>query len=157
MNKDPQARVDAPDEGTRVEGIRDDEIRDDETVARSLVRPVGWAFALGLMFFLLASRMLFFTAVRPNQNSAERPTFRVDINRATATELQALPEIGPALAERIVQYRRQHGPFSSVHELQTVKGFGDKTLQQIESMLSVDSPSSEPTTHQLTTYTDYTD
>src|ERR1051326_6650953 len=48
----------------------------------------------------------------------------LDLNTATATELDALPGIGPVLAARIVQHRREHGPFRSVDELLSVPGIG---------------------------------
>ena len=49
----------------------------------------------------------------------------VNINTAGADELKALPGIGPAKAEAIVEYRKQHGNFKSVEELKNVKGIGD--------------------------------
>jgi competence ComEA-like helix-hairpin-helix protein len=49
---------------------------------------------------------------------------RLDLNRASETELQALPGIGPALAARIVQWRREHGPFETVEALEQVPGVG---------------------------------
>ena len=53
----------------------------------------------------------------------------IDLNHATAEELRALPGVGPALAEAIVAYRAEHGPFASVAELLNVKGFGEATLR----------------------------
>lgn len=50
--------------------------------------------------------------------------YRIDPNRAGAAELTLLPGIGPSLAEKIVQYRENNKPFSSVSDLQRVKGIG---------------------------------
>lgn len=61
----------------------------------------------------------------------------VDLNRADAAALQQLPGIGPALAERIVDYRREHGPFGSVDELANVPGIGAKTLARFASKVRV--------------------
>ena len=55
----------------------------------------------------------------------------IDINRAGAEELTALPGIGPALAQRIVAYREEHGPFPSIEALQQVSGIGPQTVQGI--------------------------
>ncbi len=52
----------------------------------------------------------------------------VDINTADAQQLQTLKGIGPALAERIISYREEHGPFASVEELLLVSGIGESTL-----------------------------
>ena len=54
---------------------------------------------------------------------------RIDINSATAQQLEELPGIGPALAEAIVQYREEHGPFESVEALDDVPGIGPAKLE----------------------------
>ncbi|CAI6016412.1 ComEA family DNA-binding protein [Cohnella sp. JJ-181] len=56
---------------------------------------------------------------------------RLDINRASAAELDGLPGIGPAKAEAIVQYRNANGRFGSADELKNVKGIGDKLLAKL--------------------------
>jgi len=61
----------------------------------------------------------------------------VDLNRATATELEALPGIGPTLAERIVQHRDTRGPFSSVENLEEVPGIGEAILEALRPLVSV--------------------
>ncbi len=60
----------------------------------------------------------------------------VDINRATAAELQAIPGIGPVIADRIVAYRGEHGPFRQVDELMQVAGVGEKTLARIAPLVT---------------------
>ena len=60
----------------------------------------------------------------------------VDINRATAAELQAIPGIGPVIAERIVAYRTENGPFRQVGELTRVAGVGDRTLARIAPLVT---------------------
>lgn len=55
----------------------------------------------------------------------------LNINTASAKELQTLPNIGARMAQRIVDYREQHGKFSSVDALQKVKGIGVKTLEKL--------------------------
>ena len=53
----------------------------------------------------------------------------IDVNRATLDDLISLPGIGPALAQRIIDYRSEHGPFQSVDELERVSGIGPLTIQ----------------------------
>ena len=61
----------------------------------------------------------------------------LNINTATAAELETLPGIGEVLAQRIVDYRTEHGPFSSADGLLEVSGIGDKKLEAIESLITV--------------------
>lgn len=61
----------------------------------------------------------------------------VDINRATATELEELPGVGPATAEAIIAHREQNGPFTSVDDLIDVRGIGDAKLEQIRPQATV--------------------
>ena len=57
---------------------------------------------------------------------------QVDINTASAAELERLPEIGPGLAKRIVEYRQQHGRFKMSEELRRVRGIGPKKYKALE-------------------------
>ncbi|MEA3345120.1 MAG: ComEA family DNA-binding protein [Chloroflexota bacterium] len=61
----------------------------------------------------------------------------VDINTATSGELEDLPSIGPVYAQRIVEYRTDHGPFSAVEDLTQVKGIGPATLEKIRELVCV--------------------
>jgi competence protein ComEA len=61
--------------------------------------------------------------------------FATDINTADWTELLQLPQIGEALARRIVDWRKREGPFTSIDELDRVPGIGPKTLDQIRPYL----------------------
>jgi competence protein ComEA len=61
----------------------------------------------------------------------------INLNSATAEQLDDLPGIGPATAAAIVAYRRDHGPFQSVDQLLDVRGIGAAKLEQIRSLLVV--------------------
>ena len=56
----------------------------------------------------------------------------MNINTAGADELESLPGIGPVLAQRIVDYRTEHGPFRSAEELMQVEGIGRATMESIQ-------------------------
>ena len=55
----------------------------------------------------------------------------VNINTANSQQLQLLPRVGPALAERIITFRESNGPFKRVEELVAVRGIGEKSLEQL--------------------------
>jgi competence protein ComEA len=65
------------------------------------------------------------------------PTEPLDLNAATAAELETLPGIGPATAKAIVDERERNGPFSSVDDLLRVRGIGPAKLDQIRQLVSV--------------------
>ena len=61
----------------------------------------------------------------------------VDINDANAETLTSLPGIGPSIAQRIVEYRKEHGPFKSVDELVNVRGVGEKLLGRLRDHITI--------------------
>ena len=62
---------------------------------------------------------------------------RININLATSQQLQMLPNIGDVLAERIVTYRSEHGPFDTVDDLTLVDGIGEKRLEALRQYITV--------------------
>ena len=61
----------------------------------------------------------------------------IDLNTADAAELEELPGVGPAIAQRIVEHRDKNGPFTSVDGLLEVSGIGPSTLEEIRGRASV--------------------
>jgi len=61
----------------------------------------------------------------------------VNLNTATLEQLESLPGIGPALAQRILDHRQEHGPFRSVDDLLNVSGIGEKRLEDLRSKVTV--------------------
>ena len=64
----------------------------------------------------------------------------LNLNTATAEDLEALPGIGPVMAQRLVQFRQTHGPFKDVEDLLAVSGIGEKKLARLKPYLVVLSP-----------------
>ena len=76
----------------------------------------------------------------PSTSSAPSPTNRLNINTATAAELEALPDIGPVTAARIVEYRTANGPFNTIEEITDVRGIGPVTFDTIKDLITVGPP-----------------
>ena len=74
------------------------------------------------------------TGSRASAGGGDQP---LDLNAATAADLEALPGIGPVLSERVVEWRDQHGRFSSVEELREVSGIGDAMMQRLRPLVRV--------------------
>src|SRR3954466_15300624 len=68
----------------------------------------------------------------------------INLNTATKDELVALPGVGPAKAQAIIDYRTAHGPFKSVEEVKDVKGIGAKRFEKLKGELTVAGSSTKP-------------
>jgi competence protein ComEA len=62
---------------------------------------------------------------------------KINLNRASVDELQALPGVGPVLAQRMVEWRKAHGRYRTVDELQEVAGIGKKRMEQLRPLVMV--------------------
>lgn len=82
-------------------------------------------------------------AAPPAETSPSSKTpglLRVNLNTATVQELEALPGVGPVLAQRIVEYRETHGPFARVDDLIQVSGIGPALLEKLRPYVYVEGP-----------------
>ncbi len=90
-----------------------------------------------LSLTLLAPSIAAAQAVATAAPQSEKPAAIVNLNTATASELEALPGIGPKMAQRIVEYREKNGVFKKVEDLMNVKGIGEKNFLKLKSNLTV--------------------
>lgn len=82
-------------------------------------------------------------AATPQPAAAAAPTAvfvaaPVNINTATAAELEMLPHIGPTMAQRIIAYRAANGPFQHIEDLQEVEGIGETRYKDIAPLITVE-------------------
>ncbi|MBQ6380303.1 MAG: helix-hairpin-helix domain-containing protein [Clostridia bacterium] len=78
------------------------------------------------------------TAVAETAQAETEAPFPVNINTASEARLQTVPQIGEKTAKAIVEYRAQHGNFTTVDDLLNVSGIGEKTLESIKEYICVD-------------------
>ena len=91
----------------------------------------GFVFPLVLVFALMSVMAI------PSY-SQDTPAKKININSASVRELQNLPQIGAAVAQRIVDYREKHGKFNKIEEIMKVKGIGEKTFLKIKPLITVE-------------------
>ena len=72
-----------------------------------------------------------------NNSQKERNTVIVNINTATQTELETLPGIGPSIALKIINYRKENGKFNSIEEIKNINGIGDNKFESIKKYIKV--------------------
>ena len=76
-------------------------------------------------------------AVAEEAPSANAPAGVVNINTADAAQLALLPRVGEKAAQRIIEYRTQHGPFKKTSDLMQVKGIGAKTFERLAPYIAL--------------------
>ena len=83
------------------------------------------------------------TAAEPTPSETDAATvspevsFPININTATAQQLEALPGIGPTYAQRIIDYRNAHGPYTAPSQLLNISGIGEKRLAAIWDYITI--------------------
>src|SRR6266852_4592690 len=98
-----------------------------------------------LFFSVLFLNLIFCAAILPAKKKP--PARPVNLNTATSQELQQVPGIGPATADKILQMRKSYGAFKSVDDLLAIRGIGAKRLEKMRKYLTVGKPAAaKPTT-----------
>ena len=89
-----------------------------------------------IVFFALSANSDETTSYIENPEISVSP-YLIDINSADAAELDLLEGIGPAIAERIVEYRKAHGPFNEPDDICNVPGIGQSTFEAIKENITL--------------------
>jgi competence protein ComEA len=89
---------------------------------------------------LLSLCLVVFLSAAASAEKKKPPLKPVNINTANAEELQQVPGIGPATAQKILQMRKSYGPFKSVDDLLAIRGLGQKRLDKMRKYLTVGQP-----------------
>lgn len=110
-----------------------------------LIALTGAFFCLLLGVFLGRSSNKSYINLQDVQSIQTQPTAtkepdtigKIDINTATAEQLQLLPGIGGSLSQRIIDYRKEHGGFTNIEELMNVSGIGEKKFANIKDYIMI--------------------
>ncbi len=92
-------------------------------------------YKIGKLFCAVLIAFIMFAAPAFSSDSA-----KVDINKANAEELATLKGIGPAIAEKVIEYRKQNGDFKTVEDFKEVSGIGDKILEDNKDLIVIKAP-----------------
>lgn len=71
------------------------------------------------------------------KNEENQKNTKVNINTATQTELESLPGIGPSIATKIIEYRKENGKFKNIEEIKKVNGIGENKYKKIRELIKV--------------------
>jgi len=95
-----------------------------------MTRLTAKAMLIGLVLGLIVSPLV-------SAQTAAKAGDKVNINAASLEELQKLPRIGPQIAQRILDYRKENGNFKKIEEILKVRGIGEKVFAQLKDLITV--------------------
>jgi comEA protein len=91
------------------------------------------SFSLVLMFLFIG---LFSFQVKGEKKAI---VDKININTASLVELQKLPRVGEIVAQRIIDFRKEHGPFNKIEEIMKVPGIGEKIFAELKDLITIGS------------------
>ena len=112
-------------------------LRSPGTAATLLVLAFGFGFFLGSWRSRMKTGEVYAVTAAEPDLALTAEGEKLDLNSADAAQLQSLPGIGPALADRIVAYREEKGPFAYAYEITDVTGIGSGTYEAIRELITV--------------------
>ena len=97
------------------------------------------SFLIATLLLASSSACAIRSRTPPAQNQQSASSIqRININTASAKELERLPGIGQELAERIIEHRRKYGPFRRAEDLIMVRGIGDARFREIQHLITIE-------------------
>ena len=96
------------------------------------------ALGVGVLALLVVSPS--YVRAQAPAASVEKAAPVINLNTASAADLENLPGVGAKMAERIVEYRQKNGPFKKIEDLMNVKGIGEKNFLKLKARLTVGAP-----------------
>ncbi len=84
---------------------------------------------------------LTFLPLIAQQTGGKGGEHKININTASLDELQKLPRVGPQVAQRIIDFRKEQGNFKKIEEIMKVRGIGEKTFNQLKDLITVGAES----------------
>lgn len=94
-------------------------------------QPWTTCLALGILTAFMAALVL------PTGGWAQDKPAKININTASAADLQKLPRVGESIAQRIVDYRTKNGKFKRIEDIMKVRGIGEKVFLQLKDLITV--------------------
>jgi competence protein ComEA len=91
-----------------------------------------------MVILLVLGMMVCFLSAVSAGDVASSPRAKINVNTASLEDLSGLKRIGPKYAQRLIEYRNDHGPFKKVEDIMYVPGIGPKTLEANRDILTVD-------------------
>ena len=97
---------------------------------------------IGIVLAVMLAAAPMMSAAGASQETADTKAAgaAVNLNTATASQLEAVPGIGPKMAQRIVEYRQKNGAFKKIEDLMNVKGIGEKSFLKLKPHITVGTP-----------------